>query len=250
MNADQAGWDAYWRKQQQTGYVNYTPELLDAIRCVGEISGKRLLEIGCGTGGNAVMLAGSGAEMVLLDLSAEALAVARQTARRCGVQAHLVQANARAIPFADSLFDGVYHQGVLEHFREPSLILAEQGRVLRPGGLLAVDVPQRYNLYTLKKHLLMALGKWEYGWETSFSYGSLCWLLIEAGFEVIAAYGRGYYPAPFRMLRHLRKIEERLGRNGLLPRRFWECYESPWRRFEAGRSALYLLQCIGVVGRK
>ena len=65
MNADQAGWDAYWRKQQQTGYVNFTPELVDAIRSVGGIAGKRLLEIGSGTGGNAAMLAGSRVETVL-----------------------------------------------------------------------------------------------------------------------------------------------------------------------------------------
>ena len=249
MNADQAGWDAYWRKQQQTGYVNFTPELVDAIRSVEEIVGKRLLEIGCGTGGNAAMLAGSGAEMVLLDLSAEALAVARETARCFGVRAYLVQADARALPFADSIFDGVYHQGVLEHFREPSLILAEQGRVLHSGGLLAVDVPQRYNLYTLKKHLLMALGKWEYGWETSFSYGQLRHLLNAVGFEVVAAYGRGYYPAPWRWLRHLRKIEEKIKRR-LWSESAWQRFDATWQGFERSRLGLRTLQCIGVMGRK
>ena len=246
----QAAWDVYWQELQKSGYVNYTPELLRALEAVTNLPGQRVLEIGGGTGGNSSLLARKGAEVYVLDFSPTALSIAAQTAEQAGVRFRLLEADARHIPFPDGFFDLIFHQGFLEHFRHPLPLLLEQRRVLREGGYLLVDVPQTFNLFTVKKHLLMAMDRWEYGWEREFSYGSLCQLLIEAGFEVVEAYGRGYYPRPFHMLRHLRKIEERLGRSGLLPGRFWECYESPWRRFEAGRAALYLLQCIGVVGRK
>jgi len=245
-----AAWDTYWQELQKSGYVNYTPELLRALEAVTDLRGQRVLEIGGGTGGNSSLLARKGAEVYVLDFSPTALSIASQTAEHAGVRFRLMEADARHMPFSDRFFNLIFHQGFLEHFRNPLPLLQEQWRVLREGGHLLVDVPQKLNLFTVKKHVLMAMRRWEYGWESEFSYGRLCGLLTDAGFDVVEAYGRGYYPRPFHRLRHLHKIEDRLGRNGLLPRRFWEWYESQWRRFEAGRAPLYLLQCIGVVARK
>ena len=64
--------------------------------------------------------------------------------------------DAFQLPFADGSFDVVFHQGLLEHFREPQRLLAENARVLKRGGLLLVDVPQRWHYYTPLKHLMIA----------------------------------------------------------------------------------------------
>jgi len=67
----------------------------------------------------------------------------------------------------------VFSQGVLEHFADPSAVMRDQVRVLKPDGVLVVDVPQKYNVYRLRKHAAMRAHRWPWGWETEYSVGEL-----------------------------------------------------------------------------
>lgn len=244
-------WDTYWMEHQQTGYINYTPELIQTITCLLDVRGERILEIGVGTGGNSSTLAKLGAEVYVLDFSRRALQISMSTAGRLGVHFHFVECDARHLPFETGSFDLVFHQGFLEHFSEPGPLVSEQRRVLKDGGYLLVDVPQKYSFFTIRKHWLMRLNRWEYGgWETEFSYTALCRLLQSLGFKVVAAYGRGYYPRLFHMLRHLYKAEAKLIGRCFLPEWIWERYRAFWLWFERSALGLHTLQCLGVVGQK
>jgi ubiquinone/menaquinone biosynthesis C-methylase UbiE len=245
-------WDAYWQKMAQSGYINYTPELLSAICSIMDLSGRRILEVGGGTGGNAGLLAQKGADVHLLDFSWPALQISARVLSQSDSEMELVCADAYRIPYPDNYFDLIFHQGFLEHFQDPRPLVLEQRRVLRGGGYVLIDVPQRYNLYTVWKHLLMALGRWEYGvWETEFSFGEIRRLLECAGFTVVRAYAREHYPRALYAVRHLYKVEEKLFSNSLaLSRRGWKTYNSLWEWFERSWLGLHSLKCIGVLGQK
>lgn len=245
-------WDAYWQRMARIGYVNYVPELLSAICSRIDVRGRRILEVGSGTGGNASWLAQKGAEMYLMDLSWSALQISASTLKQKGLKPELVCADAYHLPYPEGYFDVVFHQGFLEHFVDPVPLLLEQWRVLREGGFIVVDVPQRYSLYTVYKHLCMVLGRWEYGvWETEFSIEELKRLLTHTGFIAVHAYARGYYPRAFYMLRHFYKIEEKLFHHPApLSRRGWKAYNALWEKFERSWLGLHSLQCIGVLGQK
>lgn len=96
--------------------------------------GERVLEIGCGTGATAALIARRlGARMVGMDLLPAMVAASRA---RTGI--HLVQANGNhRLPFRDRLFDVLFAESVVALLDVPAF-MPEAVRVLRPGGRLAM----------------------------------------------------------------------------------------------------------------
>ncbi|GAA3340984.1 class I SAM-dependent methyltransferase [Amorphoplanes nipponensis] len=116
-------------------------------RLLGEVRGKRVLELGAGAAAGARWLEGQGAEVVALDLSAGMLRHAREAAERCGVRVPLVQADALALPFATSSFDVVCTAfGAIPFVADSGAVMREVARVLRPGGrwVFSLTHPMRW----------------------------------------------------------------------------------------------------------
>src|SRR3954453_9983342 len=74
-------------------------------RLLGDLSGRRVLEVGAGAAQCARWLVGQGVQVVATDVSGGMLAAARVYDQETGLTAPSVQADARALPFADSSFD-------------------------------------------------------------------------------------------------------------------------------------------------
>ena len=91
--------------------------------------------------------------------------------------------------------DIVFHQGLLEHFHEPKDVLEENNRVLKNKGWLLADVPQKYHIYTLVKHLLMIINAWFAGRETEFTIKQFKKLVGDTGFHIQNIYGSGMLPS-------------------------------------------------------
>lgn len=189
-----ASWDELWRRRKRL-YV-YRNVIETAESYLRGVRGRSILEVGCGRGGTLLELARRGANVVGLDYSEEALAVCRALQSRDGIQgcSTFVNGDARELPFPPEQFDFVFSVGLIEHFQNPGAILAEQYRVLRRGGFLLVQVPQKYSLYTALKKVLIRAGKWPYGgWETEFSDREVAALVSEAGLEPQSVYGYGSF---------------------------------------------------------
>jgi len=193
----EAHWSRFWRERKIDEVYPTAGRVAEQILSEGPLGGKRVLEVGAGSGRDSVTLAERGARAVILDYSAPSLDVARKVFRGAGQEPYLVRADALRLPFRDGTFDLVFHQGLLEHFRDPMPLLAENVRVLRPDALLLVDVPQRYHLYTVLKHILIAMGKWFAGWETEFSIGELEGLMRRSGVRIVRRYGGWMVPGLF-----------------------------------------------------
>ncbi len=196
-------WDRFWGGREVSEIYPAVTDLVYEIRRVlPHPRGRWILEVGAGTGREGHVLAREGGRVVLLDISREALRLSRSISRGPA----FLRADALRTPFPDGTFDLVYHQGLLEHFADPLPLLQENFRILKPGGILLVDVPQKYHVYTLMKHALMAVGKWFAGWETEFSYRELKNLVKAAGFEVLHGWGYGMRPGlGYRLLREALK---------------------------------------------
>ena len=226
---------------------------MEQILAEGPVEGLKILEVGAGSGRDSVALAASRAVAVVLDYSAASLEVARAVAARAGSRIHPIRADALKVPFRDGAFDVVFHQGLLEHFRDPMPLLRENVRALAPRGLLLVDVPQRFHLYTIAKHVLIALGRWFAGWETEFTIGELERLLRRAGVRVTRRYGTWMVPGLFYRSLRLALLRSRLARLPLYPPPVpivSKIAASIRGRFRQSRLSFYTYFVIGALGRK
>jgi ubiquinone/menaquinone biosynthesis C-methylase UbiE len=191
-------WEAFWDgKPEAEGIYSNEDRILRNLGRVMELRGKKILEIGAGTGRDSFPLAREGASVIQLDYAENSLLILKQLAQREHLQTHIVGGNTFQLPFKDETFDAVFHQGLLEHFRKPyaERLLKENVRVLKRGGYLLVDVPQRFHLYTLAKHVLIAVDKWFAGWERSFSLWELKRELRSLGLTTVYAYGEWMVPS-------------------------------------------------------
>ncbi|GLY93552.1 class I SAM-dependent methyltransferase [Actinoplanes sp. NBRC 103695] len=114
---------------------------------LGEVRGRRVLELGCGAASGARWLRGAGAEVVAMDLSAGMLRQAREGSDRSGVRVPLVQADALALPFATGAFDIVFTAfGAVPFVADSGAVMREVARVLRPGGswVFSITHPMRW----------------------------------------------------------------------------------------------------------
>lgn len=114
---------------------------------LGDVTGQRVLELGCGAAAGSRWLAGRGAHAIGLDLSAGMLRQAAAGAGRTGVAVPLVQADALTLPFVDAAFDTVWTAfGAVPFVADSAAVMREVHRVLRPGGrwVFAVTHPMRW----------------------------------------------------------------------------------------------------------
>jgi ubiquinone/menaquinone biosynthesis C-methylase UbiE len=98
------------------------------------LRGKRILEVGCGPGVDLVHLAATGARVTAVDLTPEAVSLARRHLEVRGLDATVQEANAERLPFDEGTFDVVYSHGVLHHTVDTQRAIDEVRRVLKPGG--------------------------------------------------------------------------------------------------------------------
>ena len=247
-------WESYWRGHANLEETYSTGgRLVREILADGPVDGRYVMEVGAGSGRDILRLAEAGAIAVVLDYSPASLQLVQRQSRASGVPVHLIRAAALALPFRDGVFQVVFHQGLLEHFRDPMPLLRENARVIAAGGRAVVDVPQTFHLYTAMKQTMIAMNRWFAGWETQFTPGGLERRVREAGLEVHRTYGEWMVPGlAYRVIREVLKRATGL----TLPlepqgpvwwHRAWTALRA---RLGRSRAALYTCHVIGTVGRK
>ena len=110
-----------------------------SLGVLGEVSGRDVLELGCGAAQWSLALYRLGARVTGLDLSERQLAHARRLMEDADVSFPLVHAGAEAMPFAEASFDIVFCDHGAMTYADPYRSVPEAARVLRSGGLLAFN---------------------------------------------------------------------------------------------------------------
>jgi ubiquinone/menaquinone biosynthesis C-methylase UbiE len=184
-----------------------------------------------------------GARVTCIDYSQNAVQLIEKNAAINHVSLFCVKADAFALPFKERSFDICFHQGFLEHFRETSVLLSEQYRILKKDGILLVDVPQTFSFYTLKKTILIIIGKWFAGWETQFSKGNLKKVLGNAGFSFVRAFGRYH-------MRNIDRIQKKILGKIIIPQVIEKTYYRLVTILENSTIGCYTAFALGMIVKK
>lgn len=119
------------------------------LRLCGSLKGRRVLDVGCGAGENAVAMARQGAHVIAIDASSAQLSLARKLAVEAEVKVEWHESDAADLAFlrADSI-DLALAAGVLHEIEDPDRLLRQVHRVLRAGApfLFTHDHPMRLAL--------------------------------------------------------------------------------------------------------
>ena len=111
------------------------------------LSGKKVLEIGCGLGAHTEALCRLGAQVTSIDLAPMSIKITQRRLALKGLIAEVMEADAENLPFADGDFDYIWSWGVIHHSPNTIKCAREIARILKPGGGLGIMLYNRSSLY-------------------------------------------------------------------------------------------------------
>ena len=176
----------------------------------GPLSGRRVLDVGCGDGTYTVAAASRGALVTAVDRSDEMLEAAQQRALDSGAQIRFERADASRLPFGDEAFDVVLAVTVLCFNEDAARTIDEVARVLAPGGRLVLADLNRWSTWAAWRRMRAFLGSRTWRHARFRSAGELVRLAMRAGLEVQRTAGAVYYPPSELLAQILAPLERPL----------------------------------------
>lgn len=155
---DESHYDAHYFEGHLARYnsVVYSQRVKHVERFLGDVTGTRVLDLGCGVGFFGGLAAARGADVVGLDFSEAALGIAIKEQPAIPY----VRGDATGVPFPDASFDVVLLNDIIEHLAEGPgrRMIEEVFRVLRPGGRLVVDTDN--DAFIMQRKGLKRINDW------------------------------------------------------------------------------------------
>lgn len=176
------------------------PLRIKFIRDYADISGKRIVDVGCGGGILTEGLAKLGADVLGIDLSEDLIDIADLHGLESGVNAHYEKISAEALAEQQpGSFDHVTCMEMLEHVPNPGSIIAACAKMAKPGGMVFFSTlnrkPKAYLLgIVAAEYLLRMLPKGTHNFKTFIKPSELSQSARAAGLELQGIVGIEYNP--------------------------------------------------------
>jgi SAM-dependent methyltransferase len=158
-----------YTESNQDGIYNAYYERPAMLALAGDVTGRRILDAGCGSGPLLAELRERGAEVSGFDLSPGMLDLARRRVPEADLR---VADLAAPLPYADAEFDDVIISLVLHHLEDWAPPLAELRRILKPGGRLLISVDHPFAVHMIHRAEGRRTDYFEtYNWTEEWDHG-------------------------------------------------------------------------------
>jgi SAM-dependent methyltransferase len=187
--------EAYDEIYSREGILHRDSFYLWLIGLLNPVTGRSLLDISCGEGRLVALAKEAGLEAIGVDFSIEGV---RKGSQNCP-EAKWAGCDGEALPFDDGRMDYITHIGSLEHYQDPSRGAKEIGRVLKPGGVACILLPNAFGLLGNIRHVLRTGQVFDDGLQPIQRYGTRgAWvaLLEGGGLKVLRVLGYGEVERP------------------------------------------------------
>lgn len=173
------------------------PVRLAYIQKIQSLSGMRVLDIGCGGGILAEAMAESAAEVCAIDAEEKAITIASQHALQSQINI-----NYQCTPVEEyqaEKFNVITCLEMLEHVRDPEIIISNAKRLLSPGGYLFLSTINRtlkayLQVIVAAEYVLKLLPRQTHDFAKFIKPSELCSILRKHGFEIVDISGMAYNP--------------------------------------------------------
>jgi len=199
-----AVYDFFVRLKSGTEYLTYGRPVLRGWM-TGHVASlppgriPKILDIGCGQGEDLAQLR-AGLQRDCEMHGIENYEPYRKSCENKGIQTHALDIERDVLPFSNAALDAVLINQVLEHTKELFFIFSEISRVLPPGGLLAVGVP---NLAAWHDRLLILIGRQPSGMKVLGPHvrgftlqGFRAFAECDGFFKLVECKGSAFFPFP------------------------------------------------------
>jgi 2-polyprenyl-6-hydroxyphenyl methylase / 3-demethylubiquinone-9 3-methyltransferase len=176
------------------------PLRLDYVARHGDLTGRRVVDIGCGGGILAEAMAARGADVLGVDMAETPLAVARLHAIETGTRLNYRQISAEALAAAmPNSFDLVTCMEMIEHVPDPASVVAACGALAKPGGHVFLSTinrnPKAWALTVLgAEYVLNLLPRGTHDYRKFIKPAELARAVRDAGLSVQEIIGMTYNP--------------------------------------------------------
>jgi ubiquinone biosynthesis O-methyltransferase len=184
---------ASWRATP-LGSITEAIEQRLMLELAGELQGRRVVDVGCGDGALACVMASRGADVTGIDPDPAMLAAARSHAAAAGVRAEFLEGRVEQLPFPDASVEVIVSVTVLCFVPDAAGAVREMARVLRPGGRLVLGELGRWSLWAAIRRVRGWLGATTWRAARFRSAAELRALAEQAGLRVTMSRGTVYYP--------------------------------------------------------
>jgi len=181
-------WNLVWSDSNDINYAKLrllktVDKINNLVKFGVDFSNKKVLDIGCGNGVTLFLLKKIfNIDGVGVDISSHVIDNLNKKIQDNSF-VFLLGDHRNLNSIKDNQFDIVLSFGVIEHFEEYCLALAESRRVLKPEGTLILIQPHLCSFGVLQKYFLQVFKKWKFGKQKDFSFWYYRSILKKTGFK-------------------------------------------------------------------